>query len=213
MFVCLVLWFVFAFVLFFVLSWTSKVLAHDKLGLFRNWFVFKEFHHWSRYIKALTAVFSRYGEGSTAASADSCRHPFFWEWKPYQFLSPIFALHHFFPQTKIDLGKSSESTASQWESSFDYTTWLTWSCEAFALAFSWLWLHLLEVEIQTAPTQVAKGMEGLNGCTVCQIGRTQWYPMIQPAFPSRLPTPSGWSVGPQFLKDECFKRSPFNQLA
>lgn len=126
MFVCLVLWFVFAFVLFFVLSWTSKVLAHDKFGLFRNWFVFKEFHPWSRYIKPLTAVFSRYREGSTAASADSCRHPFFWEWKPYQFLSPIFAIHHFFPQTKIDLGKSSESTASQWETSFDYTTWLFW---------------------------------------------------------------------------------------
>ena len=33
---------------------------------------------------------------------------------------------HFFPQTKIDLGKSSESTASQWETSFDYTTWLFW---------------------------------------------------------------------------------------
>lgn len=41
---------------------------------------------------------------------------------------PVLVTHFcdssFFPQTKIDLGKSSESTASQWESSFDCTTWL-----------------------------------------------------------------------------------------
>ena len=109
----------------------------------------------------------------TAASADSCRHPFFGSENSTSSCHP-FCDSSFFPQTKIDLGKvlnqQHHNGKAHLIAPHDFL-----AARPSPLHFHDLWLHLLEVEIQTAPTQVAKGWEGLNGCTVCQIGRT---PMI-----------------------------------